>query len=98
VLEACDGAEAMEIAEVRDRRIDLLLTDVVMPYMRGTELAERIRKIRPDVEVLLMSGYLQEAAQAADGATQLHVIRKPYRAEQLADRVARILNAATTRS
>jgi CheY-like chemotaxis protein len=56
VLTAAGGEQAVVIATTQDR-IDLLLTDVEMPQMRGTDVAERIRAIFPGVDVLFMSGY-----------------------------------------
>jgi signal transduction histidine kinase/CheY-like chemotaxis protein len=93
VLEASNGVEAMKVAEALDQPIDLLLTDMVMPHMRGTELAERVKGLRPAIKVLLMSGYLQSGAAGKDVVTTLPIIQKPYRAEQLADSVARALNS-----
>jgi CheY-like chemotaxis protein len=61
VLEAQDGREALDMYQGYQGHIDLLLTDVVMPKMNGTELAEKIRKICPDIPVLFMSGYTENA-------------------------------------
>jgi PAS domain S-box-containing protein len=61
VLEAQDGREALDMYKGYQGHIDLLLTDVVMPKMNGTELAEKIRKICPDIPVLFMSGYTENA-------------------------------------
>ncbi len=57
VLLAADGHDALEIFRERHEEIDLVLTDVVMPRMRGTELADRIGALRPDTPILFMSGY-----------------------------------------
>jgi CheY-like chemotaxis protein len=92
VLEAKDGVEALALAESLTEPIDLLLTDVVMPHMRGTELAERVNKIRPGVKVLLTSGYLDDGVPFDGGAGRLQIILKPYRADQLTDTIARVLN------
>ncbi len=59
VIEAADGAVAMQIAVAHDKVIHLLLTDVIMPGMNGRELAQRICEIRPNVKVLYMSGYTE---------------------------------------
>jgi two-component system, cell cycle sensor histidine kinase and response regulator CckA len=59
VIEAADGAVAMQIAVAHEGVIHLLLTDVIMPGMNGRELAQRISEIRPNTKVLYMSGYTE---------------------------------------
>jgi len=62
VLEANNGQEALRVAARHpDRRVALLLTDVVMPEMGGAELADRFRAMQPSAKVLFCSGYTQEA-------------------------------------
>lgn len=61
VLEAADGEEALQTCKRYHGNIDLLLTDVVMPKMNGSELAEKVVKLRPDIKVLFMSGYTDDA-------------------------------------
>ena len=61
VLACADGMAAVALAELNDRRIDLLLTDVVMPGMRGYDVAKRIAGTRPEIKILYMSGYAEEA-------------------------------------
>jgi hypothetical protein len=56
VLSACDGADAVELANRTDGRIDLLLSDVDMPLMSGPDLGLMLKKTRPDLHVMLMSG------------------------------------------
>jgi CheY-like chemotaxis protein len=62
VIAAGGGAEALALAEHHPDRVDLLMTDVVMPRMLGKEIAERLRARRPDLAVLYMSGYPKEIA------------------------------------
>jgi CheY-like chemotaxis protein len=57
VIAACGGPEAIQTCSERVDDVDLLLTDVIMPQMSGSELAERLRGERPDLAVLYMSGY-----------------------------------------
>ncbi len=62
VLEATTGEEALRVARDHGRdQIHLLLTDVVMPQMGGQELADRLREVRPEMKVLLFSGYTDES-------------------------------------
>ena len=61
VLDAPNGAAALEISDRHDGRIDLLVTDLVMPGMNGIELAERVSAARPGTLILYMSGYAEDA-------------------------------------
>ena len=82
VLEADDGVEALNVAAGHVGRIDLLLTDVVMPRMKGPELADKLRASRPAVRVLFMSGHSERADSPLPD-----VMAKPFRPETLAERV-----------
>src|SRR5437762_13393958 len=61
VLAAEDSENALELAATHPAPIDLLLTDVVMPKIGGLELAHRCQELRPDLQVLFVSGYADEA-------------------------------------
>jgi PAS domain S-box-containing protein len=61
VLEARTGEEALELVEKNSADVDLLITDIVMPGMRGTEAAQRLASVVPDLKVLYMSGYTDNA-------------------------------------
>jgi two-component system cell cycle sensor histidine kinase/response regulator CckA len=63
----------------------LLLTDVVMPRMKGTELADRVKTLSPQTKVLLMSGY------SVSGVAGRPLIAKPFTGDQLAERVCEVL-------
>jgi FixJ family two-component response regulator len=81
--------------QAEPQRFDLLLTDEAMPVLTGTELAGEIRRIRADLPILIMTGHggvqLVEKA-AAVGARE--VLHKPLRGSELAEAIARILQAA----
>ena len=96
VLEACDGEEALALAESHAGTIDLLLTDVVMPKLGGAQLARRLRMTRPGLRVLFMTGYSAEAV-ATDGvlAPDSSLLQKPFTAEELMRRVHEALEAAS---
>ena len=92
VIRAADGAEAFNVVNDGER-VDLVLSDVVMPRMSGVELAERLATVRPDLPVIFMSGYtgteLAPGVHAAAGFLQ-----KPFAAESLLQRVRAVLDAA----
>ncbi len=86
VLETGHPQQAIRMA--RQQRIDLLLTDVIMPIMKGTELADRIQSVSPSTKVLLMSGY-QTSDIAPSGRPFL---AKPFSIDGLARRVREALD------
>jgi CheY-like chemotaxis protein len=92
VIEAASGDEAILRYRQCWREIDLVLLDMVMPGMSGSEVYQRLREINPDVRVLLVSGHvLASEAQTVvdDGARGF--VQKPYTAAELADQVALVL-------
>jgi CheY-like chemotaxis protein len=95
VLEAGSPAAALRLAREQARSVDLLVTDVVMPGLSGPELAERLVAAWPDLKVLYITGYAEEAIQRrgalpAGGA----LLEKPFTAQQLAERVRLALAGA----
>jgi two-component system cell cycle sensor histidine kinase/response regulator CckA len=96
VLEATNGAEALEIASGHESEIHLLIADVIMPRLGGPSLADQLRRSRPELKVLLISGYAAEAL-AELGSPDLSFMRKPYTPSQLARRMREILGARTDR-
>lgn len=89
VLEAKDGIAALQLAAQHPGPIDLLISDVRMPGLTGTELCERLRRERPETRCLLMSGYA-EGIEALDVA----FLAKPFRLPELRQRVREVLGAA----
>jgi PAS domain S-box-containing protein len=87
LLEAADGKQALDIASAHPGRIDLLLSDLIMPVMGGLELAERLTATRPGVPVLFMTGYREHARLRGWNGDEPDVISKPFRPDELAARV-----------
>jgi DNA-binding NtrC family response regulator len=84
VLEAPDGHEALRICATYPGHIDLLLTDVVMPEVRGPDLARGVTAVRPRVRVAFMSGYASGSdALDAGGELPPNLLGKPFSADQL---------------
>jgi PAS domain S-box-containing protein len=93
VLQACDPAEALLMAERHAGAIHLLLTDVIMPRQSGRALAERLRPLRPELQVLYMSGYTNEAI-ARHGVLEPDTvfIQKPFTPAALGRKVRETLD------
>jgi signal transduction histidine kinase len=93
VLAARDGEEALTRAAAHAGRIDLLLTDVVMPGLNGRELALRFRQARPDARVLFMSGFASDVI-AADGGLlgDSELLMKPFTPDELLSSVRSALS------
>jgi PAS domain S-box-containing protein len=88
VLEAADGAEAIEVAAAHDGEIHLLMTDVVMPNMGGGELARRLVRERPGIRVLFVSGYAaDERVREGVADASVRFLQKPFTVEALASAV-----------
>src|SRR5882672_4176223 len=83
VLTAKDGVEALEISERLGGAIQLLLTDVVMPKMRGTELAQELKGRFPRLRVVYMSGYLEQDPCSGEILEKAIVLQKPFSRDSL---------------
>jgi len=92
VLEAGDGIAGLSVAETQPGTIDILITDVVMPGMSGRELAKRVTALRPQIKVLYLSGYTEDAI-IHEGALEAGTsfLQKPFTLHALARKVREVL-------
>lgn len=93
VLEAANGQAALSVSAACERKIDLLLTDMVMPGMSGRELSTRLRASRPELRVMYMSGYAEGIAPR-DGDLDAPLLAKPFMRGPLLEAVFAALTRA----
>jgi signal transduction histidine kinase/ActR/RegA family two-component response regulator len=83
VLTAADGEEGLETGQRFGDEIDILVTDVVMPRLRGPELAKRLRLVLPDLKVVYMSGYTEEFSDMPNLLHGAYFLQKPFSRDAL---------------
>ncbi len=83
VLTAADGEEGLETGRRFGDEIDILVTDVVMPRMRGPELAKRLKRLLPDLKVVYMSGYTEEFSEGPNLLESGYFLQKPFSRDAL---------------
>ena len=94
VLRAHDSVAALDFLQQRDTRIDLLLTDVVLPAMNGRELSRKAQSLRPGLKVLFMTGYSRNAVVHQGRLdADVELIQKPITQDQLSARIRTLLDA-----
>ena len=96
VLVAANGAAALQLVEQKPERINLLLTDVIMPGLNGRALAGRLELLQPGLKILYMSGYTDDAIMdhgVLESGT--HLLHKPFSEENLIRKVREVLDAET---
>src|SRR4051794_28044997 len=93
VLEAKSGEAGLEVIRAAEETIDLLITDVVMPNMDGPALIREVREIHPDMKVIFISGYTEDAfRQRLDSDSEIHFLPKPFSLKQLASKVKEVIS------
>jgi CheY-like chemotaxis protein len=92
VLAAANGRDAFRLCLENEGRVDLLLTDVVMPEMSGDWLAERLNNLRPQIKILYMSGYPDFDDAGTNPRSFTNVLRKPFTKEVVLRRVREVLD------
>jgi CheY-like chemotaxis protein len=91
-LQATDGPSGLKVLQSK-QRIDLLVTDVGLPGLNGRQLADQARERRPELKVLFITGYAENAALAAGFlAPGMEMITKPFAVEALAQKIRAVLN------
>ncbi len=98
VLTAANGREGVDLFRARAHEIDAVLLDMTMPVMGGVEAFRGMREIRPDIRVVISSGYTErEAVNRFDGDAPASFIQKPYAASELLRQLADVLARSTIR-
>jgi two-component system, cell cycle sensor histidine kinase and response regulator CckA len=87
LLEASNAEEARDLAEVYDGAIHVLVTDIVLPGMSGRDLADQLRRVRPELKVLMVSGFPRNARIDTGIATGYRFLAKPFTASRLLESV-----------
>jgi two-component system cell cycle sensor histidine kinase/response regulator CckA len=90
VIEASDGAEALEVASSHVEPLDLLLTDVIMPKLNGLVLAQRLLQERSGIRVLYMSGFVEGSMLLAKHPQSI-ILHKPFTSDALIAAVRQLL-------
>lgn len=93
VTTASDGDEGLEIV-ANGAEFDIIVSDVVMPAMDGPSMVREIRKLRPSLPVLFMSGYAEEQLREQIGIADVHFLPKPFSVAQINDKVGAVLASA----
>ena len=92
VLEATDGAEALDLVKAGKVTIDVIVSDIVMPRLNGVELMQALSTVQPHLPVILMSGYATAALSELGIATPCGILMKPFSAERLLAEVHRCVS------
>lgn len=91
VTSAENGRKALDLARANLDDYAMVISDLIMPEMGGAALLRELRKLRPELPFLFMTGYTREEAMGNDGSESAHFIEKPFTPGALADEVEKIL-------
>jgi two-component system cell cycle sensor histidine kinase/response regulator CckA len=94
VLEASSGAHALEVMNEHQADVDIVVSDVVMPEMDGPTMLKHLRKTNPNLKIIFMSGYAEDAFRnglSEDDASTFAFLPKPFSLKVLAEKVKDIL-------
>ncbi|MBY0382418.1 MAG: response regulator [Xanthobacteraceae bacterium] len=95
VIEAANGVEALEALEEEDGHVDLIVSDVVMPEMDGPTMLAQMRKQNPDMKIIFVSGYAEDAfAKSLPEGQQFNFLPKPFTLSQLVGAVKETMNVS----
>lgn len=93
ILEAGSGEDALAVIKRSGEKVDMVVTDLIMPGMNGKELLENIRTILPDIKTILMSGYTDDIINRNGDDIEINFVNKPIQPVFLANKVREILDA-----
>jgi PAS domain S-box-containing protein len=92
VIDAEDGRAALDLLAQNKDRVDVLVTDIVMPRMNGADLAKAAEKIRPGLKILFISGHPERAGAGLNPAGVTNLLMKPFTADILATRIKELMS------
>jgi CheY-like chemotaxis protein len=99
VFEACDGRDGADLFDRLHDRISLVLLDLTMPHMDGHAVSQHIRRMRPDMKIVVTSGFDEaEAMRQFSESAGLDFIQKPYTATALVRKIRGVLDARPLRA
>ncbi len=95
VIDCRNAGEALLVCERADERIDLMLTDVIMPFMSGPQLVDRLAKLRPGMKIVYMSGYSGDASVHPEADPSIEFLAKPFTPDMLVTKIQSALARAS---
>jgi CheY-like chemotaxis protein len=98
VIEARNGREGLNLAQQHQDKLDMVLSDMVMPQMGGRQLAEQLRLNMPTIKIMLMSGYTDDTAlrDGLQAEEEVHFLQKPFSPRELLAKVREVMQATAT--